>query len=137
MVGGYHTSTLPAFGTESISTSSSNMLYGLTFDVELKCRIGEVLCYESLDFESNNLAAAMAIAIQHKAAVTVASWIINSGNLNRLTMINTEQLISDIAKWNVIYNDMITFISKEVDITANDCLYCRDIFEMARTGILA
>jgi hypothetical protein len=106
-------------------------------EVDIKCRVDEVLCYESLDFEGNMLARAMAIAIQHKAASTMASWVINSGNLNRFTMINTEQTILDIAKWDGTYTEMIKYIAENVNITTNDCLYCKDIFEMARTGILA
>ena len=52
-------------------------------------------------------------------------------------MINTEQLLADIAKWDKIYIDMITFISEQADITINDCLACRDVWEMAKRGILA
>ena len=91
----------------------------------------------ALDFEGNMLARAMAIAVQHKAASILASWVINSGNLSRFTLINTEQMIEDIKKWDKIYIDMITFISTEVDITTNDCLACKDIWEMAKRGILA
>lgn len=137
MVGGYHTPTLPDFSSYWLPQVTSNTMYGLTFEVDLKCKVNEVLCYESLDFESNSLAGAMAIAIQHKAASVLGSWIVNSGNLNRLNMINTEQLLNDIQNWNKIYIDMITYISEEVDITVNDCLSCKDIFEMAKRGILA
>lgn len=137
MAGGFHANTLPTFGTGTMPYATSNQLFGLTLEVELKCKINEVLCYESLDFESNNLAVAMAMAIQHKAASIVGSWIINSGNLSRFTMINTEQLLADIAKWDKIYIDMITFISEQADITINDCLACRDVWEMAKRGILA
>jgi len=137
MAGSFHSNTLPTFGTDTLSCCGSNQLNGLTFEVELKCKIGEVLCYESLDFETNNLAVAMAMAIQHKAASILGSWIVNSGNLNRFTMINTEQLIEDIKKWDKIYIDMITFISEEVDVTTNDCLACKDVWEMAKRGILA
>jgi len=137
MVGSFNAATLPNFGVDTLSNFGSNQMNGLTFEVELKCKISEVLCYESLDFETNNLAIAMAMAIQHKAASILGSWIVNSGNLNRFTMINTEQLIADIAKWDKIYIDMITFISQEVDITTNDCLACKDVWEMAKRGILA
>jgi len=137
MVGGFHANTLPSFNTDTMPYTTSNMLYGLTLEVDIKCRVDEVLCYESLDFEGNMLARAMAIAIQHKAASTMASWVINSGNLNRFTMINTEQTILDIAKWDGTYTEMIKYIAENVNITTNDCLYCKDIFEMARTGILA
>ena len=137
MVGGYHVDTLPDFGTTAVSNMGTNALNGLTIDVELKCKVSEVLCYESLDFESNNIAGAMALAIQHKSAVTLANWIVGSGNLSRFTMVNTEQIINDINKWNKIYSDMVQFIAEQADVTVNDCLQCRDIFEMARVGIFA
>ena len=135
MAGGYHSVDIPEQGLCTHTTN--NTMYGLTFDVELKCKINEVLCYESLDFESNNLAGAMAIAIQHKAATILGSWIVNSGNLNRFTLINTEQLIADVEKWNQVYIDMTKFVAEQVDISVNDCLACRDIYEMAKRGIMA
>jgi len=137
MPGSFHSATLPSFATDAMPRVCGNILNGLTFEVELKCKISEVLCYESLDFESNNLAAAMAIAIQHKAAAIIGGWIINSANLNRFTITNTEQLIADIAAWNKIYMDMVIFISQEVDVTTNDCLACKDVWEMTRKGIMA
>jgi hypothetical protein len=135
MVGGYHTSTLPEFGTTSVPNIAGNNLYGLTIDVDIKCKISEVLCYESLDFESNNIAGAMAIAIQHKAAIILANWILGSGNLSRFTMVESEKLIEDINKWESTYKTMTNFISEQVDITINDCLACRDIYEMTMVGI--
>lgn len=137
MVGGFSASTLPAFGTEPMARTTTNLMYGLTFDVELKCKISETLCYESLDFESNNLAAAMALAIQHKAASIMGAWIVNSGNLSRANIINTEQMIENIKAWDKTYSEMTTFISEQVDTTINGCFVCRDIIEMARGGILA
>jgi hypothetical protein len=137
MAGEYHVDVIPDYAVEQSSRTCGNQMNGLTFEVDLKCKISEVLCYESLDFESNNLAAAMAIAIQNKAASIVGSWIINSGNLNRFKLINTEQLIEDIKKWDKVYVDMVKYIASEADITVNDCLACKDIFEMAKRGILA
>ena len=53
MAGGFSSSTLPDFGlTNTLPCVTSNLMYGLTFEVELKCKIDEVLCYESLDFFS-------------------------------------------------------------------------------------
>ena len=135
MVGGFHSASLPDFS--SCSTSSNNYMYGLTFDVELKCSVNEVLCADGLDFESNNLAGAMALAIQYKSGATLARWIVNSGKLNRFTMINTEQLLEDIKEWDSLYNSMTTFIADEADTSVNDCLVCKDFVEMVKRGILA
>lgn len=136
MVGGFHSVDLPDFDDCNLGHTTTNLLYGLTIDVELKCLVNEVLCMDGIDFESNNLAGAMAIAIQNKSAVIVGNWIVNSGKLNRMTMINTEILIEDIKQWSATYVDMIKYIAAEADLTVNDCLVCKDILEMTRRGIL-
>lgn len=135
MAAGYHSPTIPEAGL--CTRTSNNSMYGLTFEVDLKCKISEVLCYDSLDFESNNIAGAMAIAIQHKWAVILASWLVSTEVLNRFNVIDNERLLADIEKWNQTYIDMITFISKEANISVNDCLVCRDVWEMAKQGIMA
>lgn len=137
MVGGYSTATLPNFGEVQLSTTTNNNMYGLTLDVDIRCNVSEVLCYEQLDFLNNPLAGATALAIQHKSALVLGGWILNSNNLNRVTFANKEQLAADMAKWQQTYNDMIMYISKEVDTSVNDCLICKDIFTMIKGGILA
>jgi len=135
MAGGYHSTGFPDL--DACTTTTNNLMYGLTLDVELKCKVNEVLCMDGLDFETNNLAGAMAIAIQHKAGSVLAGWILSSGNLNRYTLINTEQLVADMEAWGKVYNDMVTYIAAEADTSVNDCLICKDIVEMTRKGILA
>ena len=135
MAGGVKSATLPDF--TDMSCSCNNYMYGLTFQVELRCKIGEVLCLDQLDFEGNPLAAAMAIAIQNKAGVILGNWFLQSGNLNRWTLINSEQLATDVTTFARTYNDMIKYIVESADITQNDCLACRDVYEMAKRGIFA
>lgn len=117
--------------------SISNYLYGLTFQVELKCKIGEVLCTDQLDFEGNPLAAAMAIAIQNKAGEVLGNWVLQSGNLNRFTLINTDQFITDVANYRATYEQMIQYIVESADITQNDCFACKDVWGMAKKGIFS
>lgn len=136
MVGGINSSALPEF-TDCSCKSVENYLYGLTFQVELRCKIGEVLCLDSLDFEGNPLAAAMAIAIQNKAGEMLGNWVLQSGNLNRFTLINTDQFITDVANYKATYEQMIKYIVESADITQNDCLACKDVYEMAKRGIFA
>lgn len=135
MVGGINTATLPDF--TDCGCSTNNLMYGLTFQVELKCKIGDVLCQDSLDFVGNPLAAAMAIAIQNKAGEILGNWVLQSGNLNRFTLINTDQLITDVANYKATYNQMVEYIVASADITQNDCLACKDIYEMAKHGIFS
>ena len=42
-VGGWTDSTLPSFNADELG-SASNYMYGLTFDVDLGCRINEIFC---------------------------------------------------------------------------------------------
>ena len=136
MVGGINSASLPDFTNYSTS-NAPNSLFGLTFNIELRCKIGDVLCKQQLDFEGNPLAPAVALAIQHKAGEILGNWVLQSGNLSRFTMINTEQFIEDVKNFKATYNEMIKYIVDSVDITQNDCLACRDVYEMAKRGIFA
>ena len=136
MVGGINTTTLPDF-TDFTTNNAPNALFGLTFNVEFRCKIGEVLCKDQLDFEGNPLAPALALAIQHKAGEILGNWILQSGNLNRFTLINTEQFIEDVKSYKQTYIEMIKYIVESADITQNDCFTCRDVYEMAKRGIFA
>lgn len=135
MVGGVKSASLPDF--TDMSCGCNNYMYGLTFQVELRCKISEVLCLDQLDFEGNPLAAAIAIAIQNKSGEVLGNWFLQSGNLNRWTLINAEQLALDVARFQKTYNDMIQYIVASADITQNDCLACKDVYEMAKRGIFA
>lgn len=135
MVGGINSATIPDF--TDCGCNTNNYLYGLTFQVEIKCKVSEVLCHEQLDFEGNPLAAAMAIAIQNKAGEILGDWVLRSGNLNRFTLLNTEQFVNDLASFKATYDQMIEYIVESADITQNDCLTCKDIYEMAKRGIFA
>lgn len=137
MVGGYASNHLVPIIDDCLIGTANNLMYGLTLEVELKCKYNEVLCKDQLDFETNNLAGAMAIAIQHKAAQILGLWIIKSGNLSRWNMINGEQIVADIDRWGKTYADMVTFIATNADISTNDCLECRDVWEMAKHGIFS
>lgn len=137
MAGSYNVATLPDYSVAQSSRTCGNQMNGLTFEVDLKCKISEVLCYESLDFESNNLAIATAMAIQNKGGSIMGNWVISHGGLSRFKLLDTEQMLENIKKWDKVYIDMVKYIASEADITVNDCLACKDIFEMAKRGILA
>lgn len=134
-VGGWHDSVLPDF--MNINTSGLNYMYGLTFDIELGCKINEVFCKDSLDFDSNTLAQAMAIAIKKESGALFVDKILTTTNLNRDIMSDREGLAAFKQEWKASYVEMITYIVSNLDLTANDCLECRDIIEMIKGGIMA
>jgi hypothetical protein len=132
--GGFKSVGLPDFNT---SIAGSDYMYGMTFHVELGCKINEVLCKDSMNFQSNPMAQAMAIAIQRKAAALFIDRILTTQNLNRAVMIDREQLAKSKDEWLTSYEDMIAYIAEQTDISANDCLECRDVIEMIQGGIFA
>lgn len=136
MVGGAYGANPPG-SSPCGSKNTSNYMWGLTFGVEFKCKIGELLCDEQMDFEGNPLAPAVAIAIQHKAGENLGNWVLQSGNLNRFTLINTEQFIEDVKNYKKTYIEMIQYIVESADITQNDCFTCKDVYEMTKRGIFA
>jgi hypothetical protein len=133
-VGGFTSDGLPDFNSTSSGTDKMN---GLTFQVELACMVGEVFCEDQLDYNGNTLAQAMAVAIQKKSAALFVEKIMNTQNLNRAVMINHESLTKSRDEWLVSYNEMIAYIVENVDISANDCFECKDIIEMIQGGIFA
>jgi hypothetical protein len=134
-VGGFHSSGLPDFMSSNLS--GSDYMNGLTFQIELGCLVNEVFCKDQLDFNGNTLAMAMAVAIQHKTAIEFVEKLLKTQNLNRLVMTWREQLEKDRQEWIKTYQDMITYITGNIDIEANDCFECKDVIEMIAGGIFA
>ena len=135
MVGGLKSTLLPDITTSQ--GTALNKMYGLTFDVELGCKISEVLCMESLDYEGNTLAQSMAIAIQKKSVALFIDKILSSPNLNRQVMLDHEDLLRRKTEYETDYGSAVNYISENVDITVNDCLECRDLIGMVKGKILA
>ena len=134
-IGGFTSAALPNF--MNTTTSGVSSLYGLTFQVELGCLVNEVFCKDQLDYEGNTLAQGMALAIQKLSAVYFIDKILTSPNLNRDIMINREQLGIMKQEWIAGYQEMIHYITDNIDVTATDCFECRDIIEMLHGGIFA
>lgn len=135
MVGGTYTAALPNFMNSSQTTK--NDMYGLTFEVELGCKVSEVLCKDQLDYEGNTLAQSIAVAIQMKSGALFVDKLLNSPELNRIVMLDREQLAKSKEEWLTTYGAMVNYIADNVDVSVNDCLECRDLIEMTKTRILA
>lgn len=122
---------------DDMPRTMANKFYGLAFDLNFKCNVDEVLCKDSLDFNGNPLASSMAFAIQYKAASNVADGLLRTTLLNRENMINTEAIQQAQLEWNVKYNEHVNYIVDNANITANDCLKCKDVITLTRQGLFS
>jgi hypothetical protein len=134
MVGGVETDSLDFMNDELGASTDMN---GLVFHVELRCKVGETLCKEALDFEGDPIAGAIAHAVWYKAGYELADMILTSGEINRQTMLNHEQLVDFQTEWLTKYNEMLEYIVSNVDVSVSDCFICRDHYQIHRAGILA
>ena len=117
--------------------TATNKTYGLALEIETKCKVSEVLCKDSLDFEANPSALSLAMAINYMAGVFAIDKILKSDLLTRDTMINTDQLIAGKTEYEQKYNEHLTYIVQNAVITGNDCLTCKDVYGLTRTGLFA
>jgi len=136
MIGGLETDDITAFD-EEMSVYSTSYMNGLFFDVELKCKVREVLCQDSLDFEGNPLAIAMAMAIRYKSASLLADSILKSGDPNLQTLVNADALSVAREEWIEQYNVMTEYIASNVNLQANDCLCEKNVFGLTSKGVFS
>jgi hypothetical protein len=120
----------------NIPYKGNNYYFGLMFDVEAKCMNERLLC-QDFDFETNNLARSIALAIWYKAGVNLGWKLTKGENLSRWSQVDHESIKEDIIAWERKYNDMVSYIVQTIDFKVDDCIDCRDLIEMRKGGILA
>lgn len=135
MAGGWTGDTLTDF--DNVTATAPNKGYGLTLYTEIGCKTDEVLCDGSLNFAANPLAMSIAHALHYKAAEYMALDVLSSTRLNRNQLINREGLIQNQSFWRGKYNEHTNYIVSNADLSANDCLTCRTVAQMAVQGVFA
>ena len=92
-------------------------------DVQIKCETGTLICRE---YDGNDaIALVTAFAIQYKAGELVIENVMNSGEVNRFTMLRNEQLWGKRNHFRKEYFDRIDYLSKVIDVSSSDCFICR------------
>ena len=137
MVGGYTFSDLYDLSDPDIQTVGSNVLNGLTIDVTLKCKADEVYCKDSMNYDANPLAAAMALAIRYKAVQVIINYYLTTANLSRGNMINREAWQALWGQYEMKYKEYVSYVAKYVYIKTNDCYECKDVIGAIKKGIFA
>ena len=139
MVGGYTTPDLN-YDTmlEMAGTVAGNETYGITLhDVKIICQVGEVVCYDEIDFASDPLAASIAFALRLKAGEYLIGSLLRSPNIIRNVLINHEQLAKDAAEWAAKYGEYVSYIVRSVDIKKNDCFVCKELLNIRTQTIFS
>jgi hypothetical protein len=133
MVGGVATDDLDFM---NLGLSGSNYLNGLLLSTEFRCKVGEALCKDELDFIGDPISGAIAHAILYGSSYNVADHILTTGEINRPSLMNHEQLVEYQKEWKGKYDEMITYIVENLDLSKSDCIECRDKIFIHRAGIL-
>jgi len=117
--------------------STNQYLQGLLLDVDFKCKVADLICTDAIDFESNEVAATMAAAIQYRAASFVIDNILAASKIDRYTMTDRERLMGKKNTYTKEYLDRLEWVAQKINIEANDCLVCDDFNDLIKTGILS
>lgn len=136
MAGGIETDTLEELYEDCSCESASKYMNGLVLNVYFNCDFGETYCEDELDFRGDPLAGAIAHAIWYRAGFLMADMILMSGEINRQTMMNRENLLEYQKEWVLRYTDMIAYIADNIDVSKSGCFGCRDRVEVHRRGML-
>ncbi len=118
-----------------LSYSSSDKMYGLTFDLEFTCSVENVWCEEELDFVSDNITRAIALAIRYKAGELFFYDNLLSSNVNFNRLVNGDAIQQAKEEFAAKYAEIMTFIVDNIDVTITDCFECEDRIKIGRNLI--
>jgi len=124
-VTGFEDNDLDFMDNELIGYVSPYM-NGLTFDVELKCSIGDIFCKDGwdIDYTGDPIAAAIAHYIWYKSAEYCLRKIMTFTDINRPTMMQGEMMEKFMLDYKTKAEEMITYIVKNANLSKTDCIKC-------------
>ena len=109
--------------------STSQDLNGIVLDVDVKCKVSEIICSSQypLDFENDVDAMSIAYAIRFRAAAILYQDLLGTDNINRFSMMNRDEVFRDINEWNGKYTEWINYAClNSNNLEENDCLMCKE-----------
>ena len=111
-------------GFSSLSTEKTDKFtHGFALDVQIKCETGNLICKE---YDQNDAISQMtAFAILYKSGELVIENIMNSGEVNRFTMLSREHLWGKRSHFKSEYSRCVNWLSQAIDVSSSDCFICR------------
>lgn len=124
---------------ELSSLTTAKEFHGLLLDVDLRCDSTRLICSNEypLDFESDGRAMQMAYCVRFKAGELLLEAINSSGNINRYTLMNKENLWGKRNHFRAKYEEWIVYLCENTEIINNDCLMCRTNKNFSKGSILS
>lgn len=108
--------------------------HGFSLGVDIRCEVGSIICNE---YNNNNaIALTSAWAILYKFGEILNESVLNSGEVNRYTMMNREYLWGKRNHFRKEYEDRINYLAESIDLTASDCFICKNT-EFIKAGIMS
>jgi len=98
---------------------------GLCIQADVFCRLDDAICQYTVD-NHDPMFQVMAKAIQFKAGEFMAEYILQSGNINRYTLLSKERLWGKRNHYQTQYNTRIMALCGDVDLTNSDCFSCEN-----------
>jgi hypothetical protein len=114
-----------------------NAALGLSIDISVGCRIDSLMAESLKDYMVNPIAMSIAKAVQLKAAEQFSTLILTSQRLSRPILINHEQIAEMRAEWRIQYNEILDYITSNIQIEGSDCFNCRPLLDMRINSILS
>jgi hypothetical protein len=98
---------------------------GLILHGDFTCDILGTLCTEYSDWIGNEIDFAIANAIWYKTGEFLATYIMDTEEVSRKTLLGVEQWNANRAYYNARYVTMVNFIAENFEAERNECLKCK------------
>lgn len=122
---------------EDLPAVSSDRTKGLSVEFDFFCNIEQVLCENAIDYKANPLALSLAWAVLYLTAHIAAEALLKTSGFSRENLMNTEDWQDSSDEWLEKYNQTVNYLVENADISANDCLKCKDLLGMTRQGLFS
>lgn len=101
---------------------------GMILHGDFGCDVIGTLCSDHSDWTGNEVDLAIANAIWYKTGEFLATYVMDTEEVSRKTLLGVEQWNANRAFYNARYVVMINFIAENFEDSRNECLKCRNPF---------
>lgn len=109
---------------------------GMILHGDFGCDIIGTLCSDHSDWSGNEIDLAIANAIWYKTGEFLATYVMDTEEVSRRTLLGVEQWNANRAYYNSRYVAMINFIAENFEDDRNECLKCKNPFGYKRRSQL-
>ena len=105
---------------------------GLRLHGDFGCDTLGILCSDHADWSGNMIDQSIAWAVLYKAGSFLSSYIMDSEEVNRYTLLGLEGLAANMVYYEERYKIMLEFIAENIEEDRNECLKCKDRYGFSK-----